>query len=56
MVVADKFSKEACVIHIKCTFKAIYIVDVLMKEIFKLHGLPKTIISDKDAKFTSNFW
>ena len=27
-----------------------------MKEIFKLHGLPKAIVSERDVKFTSNFW
>jgi transposase InsO family protein len=27
-----------------------------MKEIFQLHGIPKTIISDRDMKFTENFW
>ena len=32
------------------------IVDISMKEIFKLHGIPKTIITDRDAKFTSNLW
>ena len=32
------------------------IVDISMKEIFKLHGIPKTIITNRDAKFTSNFW
>ena len=31
-------------------------VDIFMKEIFHLHGIPKVIISDRDPKFTGNFW
>ena len=27
-----------------------------MKEVFWLHGIPKVIISNRDPKFTSNFW
>jgi transposase InsO family protein len=27
-----------------------------MKEIARLHGIPRTIVSDRDKKFTSNFW
>jgi transposase InsO family protein len=27
-----------------------------MKEIARLHRIPRTIISDRDTKFTSNFW
>jgi transposase InsO family protein len=27
-----------------------------MKEIARLHGIPRTIVSDRDTKFTSNFW
>ena len=56
MVVVDKLSKETHFIPIKSTHKASDIVNIFMKEIFRLHGLPKEIVSYRDAKFTSKFW
>jgi hypothetical protein len=56
MVVVEKLSKEAHFRPIKSTFKTINVANIFIKEFFKLHGLPKTIISNKDAKFTSSFW
>ena len=56
MVVVDKLSKEAHFISVKTTYKASNIVDIFMKQIFCLHGIPKVIISDRDPKFTGNFW
>jgi hypothetical protein len=56
MVVVDKLSNPAHFILIKSTCKEIYISIIFMKEIFRLHGMPKEIISDRDTKFTSNFW
>ena len=56
MVVVDKLSKEAHFIHVKTTHKDANIVDIFMKEIFRLHGILKVIISDRDPKFTGNFW
>jgi hypothetical protein len=44
MVVVDKLRKATHFIPIKSTYKAIYVANVFMKEIFRLHGLPKTII------------
>ena len=32
------------------------IVEVFCKNIYKLHGFQKIIVSDRDAKFTRNFW
>ena len=55
MVVVDKLSKFAHFIPIKSTCKAIDITQVFMKEVFKLHVMPKEIVSDRDTKFTSNF-
>ena len=56
MVVVDKLSKASHFIHVKTTYKAANIADIFMKENFWLHGIPKVIISDRDPKFTSNFW
>jgi hypothetical protein len=56
MVVVDKLSKSAHFIPIKSTCKAIDIANIFMKEIFRLHGMPEEIVSDRDTKFTSNFW
>ena len=56
MVVIDKLSKSAHFIPMKSTFKAINFVEIFMKEIFRLHGIPKMVISDRDVKFTSSFW
>ena len=55
MVVVDKFTKAAHFIPVKCTHKADDIAKIFMKHIFKLHGLPKAIVSNRDVKFTSNF-
>ena len=56
MVVVDKLSKETHFIPVKSTYKDDKISIILMKEILKLHGLSKAIVSDRDVKFTSNFW
>ena len=53
LVVVDKFSKPSNFIPVKYTYKVDGIARILFKEIFKLHGLPKTIVSYCDSKFTS---
>jgi hypothetical protein len=55
MVVVDKLSKYAHFIPVKSTCKAIGIAQVFMKEVFRLHGMPKEIVFDRDTRFTSNF-
>ena len=56
MVVVDKLSKEAQFIPVKTTYKAANIADIFLKQIFRLHKIPKVIISDRDPKFTGNVW
>jgi hypothetical protein len=55
MVVVEKLSKDSHFILVKSICKEIKIAKIFMKEIFRLHGMPMEIISDRDAKFTSNF-
>ena len=55
-VVVDCLTKYAHFMGIKKTNSAKQIAEVFCKNIYKLHGFPKIIVSDRDAKFTSNFW
>lgn len=56
MVVMDKLSKVVHFILVKSMHKTSDIARIFMKEIFRVHGLPKAIASDCDTKFSSNFW
>ena len=56
MVVVDKLTKATDLIPVKSTHKIDDIAKIFMKDIFRLHGLPREIVFDKDPKFTSNFW
>ena len=56
MVVVDKLSKSTHFIPMESIYRVVQIAHVFMQNIFRLHGLPKTIISDRDVKFTSAFW
>ena len=56
MVVVDKLSKETHFVPVKTTYTSPNIADIFMKKIFRLHGIPKVIIADRDPKFTGSFW
>jgi hypothetical protein len=56
MVMVDKLTKAFHFIPVKLTHKETNIFYVCMRDIARLHDIPKTIVSDRDPKFTSKFW
>lgn len=56
LVVIDKFSKYGHFIPIHHPYTAIQIAKLFLDHVYKLHGLPKAIISDHDPVFTSHLW
>jgi hypothetical protein len=56
VVVVDRFTKYAHFYPLKHPFSANSVASVFLDNMVKLHGVPKSIISDRHKVFTSNFW
>lgn len=55
-VVIHRMSKYAYFVSLKHPFIAIEVFQLLLDNIFKIHGFPESIIFDRDKTFLSNFW
>ena len=56
LTVVDRFSKYAHFIPLAHPYSAESVADAFFSEIVHLHGLPVSIVSDRDPVFTSTFW
>jgi hypothetical protein len=56
MVVVDRLSKYAHFYALQHPFTTSKLAQFFMDQVFKLHGMPHSIVSDRDSTFTRNFW
>uniref|UniRef100_A0A7N2KR02 Uncharacterized protein n=1 Tax=Quercus lobata TaxID=97700 RepID=A0A7N2KR02_QUELO len=56
MVVVDRLTKYVHFIPLSHPYTAVKVASLFMTHIFRLHGLPASIVSDRDPVFTSRFW
>lgn len=55
-VIIDLFSSMVHLVPSRMTYTAKEIAELIFAEVYKHHGVPKYIISDRDVLFTSAFW
>ena len=56
MVVVDRLSKYAHFIHLKHSYTTVTVAKAFVSNVVRFHGIPTSIVSDKDKVFTSTFW
>ena len=55
-VVVDRLTKSTHLLPVRMTYTTDNYARLYIDEIIRLHGVPVSIVSDRDPKFTSRFW
>ena len=55
-VIVDRLTKSAHFLAVQMTFTLEEFYWLYIQEIVKLHGVPMSIVSDRDPRFTEHFW
>jgi Chromo (CHRromatin Organisation MOdifier) domain len=56
LVIVDRLTKMAHFIPTKHSITARGTAELFVQHVFVRHGLPDSIVSDRDPRFTANFW
>ena len=55
-VVVDRLTKLAHFLPVRTNYSLDKLAELYISEIVRLHGIPISIISNRDSRFTSRFW
>ena len=55
-VIVDRLTKSAHFLAVRMTFGLERFCQLYIREIVRLHGVPVSIVSNRDPRFTAHFW
>ena len=55
-VVVDRLTKSAHFLLVQMNSSMEKLAQIYLREVVRIHGVPETIVSDRDPRFLSRFW